>query len=603
MFEDYMNKEENFGFHSEYYINSKWRKEYGTRGGNEKNSGKGYMKFSFYKNDIYLLVEDEQVILCINPEKRITNVILYLDSDKKVKYSYIAVNKHGYFLYNTNQVTLFDFNGREIYSYKYGSKANENHQECIYIYDSKFYYSITTMKSSIMCIDMITREVMTIWETQKADENFDYNIKEEYTNETGYQYPFKGLITNMGNIVCCLLYVNEERIIAGYIRSRGADSLSYIVSINLQNYIHKIIESKFDKAYNIDLSLKRDNQQIFSFDMLKDIMWVGYEKNDKMNLYLEEIKSLSEIRKEHKIEHYIDTLHNYDDNFGFYYFDGKYLLRPDMFTLYNIKNGKKIEINYHNYQTREVYVFGKFYYIPEWDKYNYCFNSISGNDSYTLEDVRQFIEDAKLFKKSQNRNILQQVPIQTNMGASDYQNFIEQIDNLDDKLQVDYYVLANEIITKSGIVFQDKQYVLDKIVNYLKTNRKEDKPHSEDSKITLSDFRAKAPFNIGFRDELLIYRKSLFNCWDYNAYVGILLGVAGPKHGDSACMNFAIGQGDNGNNTKKTLENRGLISIFEKYKKKKEDTFVMLSDVENEIVDIVPEYAEIRHKFHEIIGF
>lgn len=72
------------------------------------------------------------------------------------------------------------------------------------------------------------------------------------------------------------------------------------------------------------------------------------------------------------------------------------------------------------------------------------------------------------------------------------------------------------------------------------------------------------------------------NSWDYNAYVGILLGVGGSKHGDAVCMNFVTGQGDNGNNTRENLEARGLRSVFEKYKGTKLDTSVVLSDVKDE---------------------
>lgn len=118
--------------------------------------------------------------------------------------------------------------------------------------------------------------------------------------------------------------------------------------------------------------------------------------------------------------------------------------------------------------------------------------------------------------------------------------------------------------------------------------------------VSLLEFRQNAPSMTGFRDELISYRKILSNSWDYNAYVGILLGVGGPKHGDAACMNYAIGQGDNGNNTKKTLEAKGLMPVFEKYKGKKIDEAVMLSDVEDEIIAVAPEYAQIRQKLFEI---
>jgi hypothetical protein len=84
--------------------------------------------------------------------------------------------------------------------------------------------------------------------------------------------------------------------------------------------------------------------------------------------------------------------------------------------------------------------------------------------------------------------------------------------------------------------------------------------------------------------------------------VGILLGVSGPKHGDPACSNYAIGQGDNGNNTKLTLERRGLMPLFQKYKGKQVSPSVTLSEVEDEIVAAVPEYQSIREQFHVITG-
>jgi ribosomal protein L40E len=123
--------------------------------------------------------------------------------------------------------------------------------------------------------------------------------------------------------------------------------------------------------------------------------------------------------------------------------------------------------------------------------------------------------------------------------------------------------------------------------------------------MTLLEFRENAPEATGYREQLLELRKSLdcvLDKWDYNAYVGILLGVSGPKHGDPACSNYAIGQGDNGNNTKLTLERRGLMPLFQKYKGKQVSPSVTLSEVEDEIVAAVPEYQSIREQFHVITG-
>ncbi|MCI8659022.1 MAG: sel1 repeat family protein [Lachnospiraceae bacterium] len=122
-----------------------------------------------------------------------------------------------------------------------------------------------------------------------------------------------------------------------------------------------------------------------------------------------------------------------------------------------------------------------------------------------------------------------------------------------------------------------------------------------DLTLQLSAFRAYAKKFEGVRDKLIAYRKSLPEKWDYNAFVGILMSVKGPKHGDAACMNMAIGQGDNFKSTEKRLEEKGLIDIFNKYKGKKYDESVLVSQVENEIMSVAPEYRDIMEYFNAVV--
>jgi len=127
-------------------------------------------------------------------------------------------------------------------------------------------------------------------------------------------------------------------------------------------------------------------------------------------------------------------------------------------------------------------------------------------------------------------------------------------------------------------------------------------PAENDVKLTLAEFRAQAPSQTGFREQLLAYRKSLPHTWDYNAYVGILLGAAERSAARlTAQQNYAVGQGDNGKNATHTIETRGLTSVYEKYRGKNISPSILLSDVEEEIVSAVPDYAQIRKKFHEIV--
>ena len=117
----------------------------------------------------------------------------------------------------------------------------------------------------------------------------------------------------------------------------------------------------------------------------------------------------------------------------------------------------------------------------------------------------------------------------------------------------------------------------------------------------LWDFRMTAENLNGCREELLRYRKSLPEKWDYNVFVGILMSVRGPKHGDQACMNLAIGQGDNSKCTERRINEKGLQDLFLKYRGKKFDHNVTVAQVEDEILEIVPEYAPIRKFFDETV--
>jgi len=114
-------------------------------------------------------------------------------------------------------------------------------------------------------------------------------------------------------------------------------------------------------------------------------------------------------------------------------------------------------------------------------------------------------------------------------------------------------------------------------------------------------FRAMAKDISGHREQLLEFRKSLDDRWDYNAFVGILLSVKGPKHGDAACKNMAIGQGDNFKCAENKLIEKNLMELFMKYRGKRVDPAVTLQAVEDEIVAIAPELQKIREFFDKTV--
>lgn len=555
--------EDCFGFHSEYYIGPDWRKE----GNNIKPAvasivlrypGRGYAEYSKYLDDIYFIPlnfydsKNNAVYIIKSNVKQKTSCAIKLDIKESFDYKpCIAVNRWGYFLYDMKMITLFGFDGREIYTHKFGQK---NYVECIYIYDNKVIYSETrqvAISTQIYCVNMLTKEKWLMWGTQKGDSVFDSYLRESYRQRWGSDLPFSQAPSNIGDISCHFLYANKRRVIAGFSRCSG-HGISYIIQVDLATNKWSILDC-FSWPYwkeNKDLFPSEDDGRIFSFNMLDDTMWVKAPGTD-IDLIHTDIQRMAQLHGKYPVDwtFYEKPMAGIAD---FYYFDGRIACLPENNELDRIeRNGERKKIEFHHYQTREFWCFDGIYLIP--DVYRpYCFRNITDGTAVY-------------------------------MPGGEHGNIEELIKSANSP--------QSEATEAKKTAPQAVPFQKEKTVRGIEDN----------DQLSLAAFRSDAPSMTGFREKLLAYRKSLPDSWDYNAFVGILLGVGGPKHGDAACMNFAIGQGDNGNNTKKTLAAKGLMSVFEKYKGKKIDEAILLSDVEDEIIAIAPEYASIRQKLHDIL--
>lgn len=577
------NNEDCFGFHSEYYIDSKWiirdRRMWGEFRSVCPCPGRGYMKFSQYKEDIYCLSSvinccTSNVVIKFNPlEKSVSAVRL----GEKEQYKYIAVNRRGYFLYDELSITLFGFDGQEIHTHRFGRKK---YLECLYVYDSKVIYSETKTEdiaSIIHCVDMLTKEECILWETHKGDTEFDRVLRASYEQEWG-TFPFSGAPSNIGKVSCEFLYANEKRAVAGYSRKDGY--ISYIINIDIPTRQWSILGC-FTVPWGKEL---KDSSRIFGFNMLEDTMWV--KTNDKdIRLIRTGIQKKAQLQGSYKVEWKLDNFcHDY------YFHDGKNAYRLDNFhcrLLRIARDGEQeqyLECYYSIGNTWPYWIFGDLLIHP--DEYGGQSVYIDGEYIYCLSnrEAKELIKNAKPMQPVTTPP--KQSDLKVNKASAQKESFG-----------------LSENIKKMPETSGSDEKLLEKLSMLTAQNTAQPvRTSTHDSGITLEAFRQNAPQAVGFRDALLAYRKSLPNSWDYNAYVGILLSVSGSKHGDATCMNYAIGQGDNGNNTRKTLEAKGLMPVFEKYKGKKIDRTIMLSNVEDEIIAIAPEYAQIRQRFHEIIN-
>lgn len=583
---DKLENEDCFGFHSEYYVDPDWRRTTpsAVKENAHKYFRKGYSQYSKYQDDIYFLrsegslkAGDYGVYVIKSNVQQKTSQAVRLHTKRSVDYhTYIAVNRRGYFLYDTETISLFGFDGREIYTHKFGRKESRHGHsrlECVYVYDNTVIYSETrqtAMSTDICRVNMLTGEKTLLWGTQKGDLAFDNYLRESYRQEWGRAWPFSLKGSKMNDITCRFLYANHHRVIAGYSKNlyeKGDHyQISYIINIDLAENKWSILDCFADPSWsskiNEDSLPPWDDRHIFSFNMLDDTMWV--KTNDKdIRLVHTDIQGVVQLRGKYSVSWKLCALTDikYRQK-EYYHFDGRFACVPADTEEYRLtQDGGMKKITFHNFYNYalDFWCFDGIYLVPNEYQIHEFRNVTNGNVEYTLREYPSY--DGSGMSVKQLIQAAERTPFYGGSGTS-----VKQLIQ-DEKLPV--------VVDDGPFPFM---------------------VGTRDRRLTLAAFRrgAGAPAMTRFRDQLLSYRKSLANKWDYNAFVGILLGVRGPKHGDAACMNFAIGQGDNGNNTRKTLEAKGLTSVFEKYRGKEIDETILLFDVEEEILAIAPEYAPIR---------
>ena len=562
-----LENEDYFGFHSEYYVDPKWEENVvlGTFNSEYEYLLRGYMKYSYFREHIFWLEENGSVIVKCNPSTDETSAIRL---KTKKEYNYIAVNCRGYFLYSKQDVALYDFDGNLVHEQKYASKKTyeSNTMPCVYVYDSGFYYTETKSyyEYAIIRIDMLEKKSDILWKSEKDDSELDYKFSEEYMHTYNKEMPFRTKISNIKKVGCEFLYVNKKRVIARFVKGYDNKGVTYIINLDLQDRTLSwdIIECNVLKGIQQHSSLP----SVFSFDMEKDVMWVKLdEKNDNTRLFQYHICKHSQLAGKINVEWEIPPLIG---DARYYYFDGEIAYMQQRLELSKINKNADLSGTARDYQTLTFYCLDGWRHVP--------------NEYQSIE----FWKDGKIY------NLTHHACMDIVNDAKEPQKIVTNSVNTAIMDSIDFCSVMQ------GDAFEISKSV--EIRNeHLNTANSQNECTT--ASITLQQFREQASYKTGFRDELLAYRKSLSNSWDYNAYVGILLGIAERSASKKdAQSNYAVGQGDNGKNATMTIDARGLMPVYEKYKGKNIDSSIMLSAVEDEIIAIVPEYDAIRKKLHEV---
>ena len=370
---DKLENEDCFGFHSEYYVDPAWRKgEQNYRGW--KYTCKGYAQFSKYQDDVYFPRVDGSprtgdygvYVIKSNVQQKTSHAIRLHTRRTFNFHTYIAVNRRGYFLYDTETISLFGFDGRKIYTHVFGrkeSRRGHSRLECVYVYDNTVIYSETrqtAMSTDIYRVNMLTGEKTLLWGIQKGDLAFDNYLRESYRQEWGRAWPFTLKGSKMNDISCRFLYANHHRVIAGYSKNlyeKGDHyQISYIINIDLAENKWSILdcfaEPRWRSKINEDSLPPWDDRHIFSFNMLDDTMWVKTSDKD-IRLVHTDIQGIVQLRGKYSVGWKLCALTDIKDGQKeYYYFDGRFACVPaDIYEYSLTRDGGMKAINFHTYKS------------------------------------------------------------------------------------------------------------------------------------------------------------------------------------------------------------------------------------------------------------
>lgn len=600
-FDFYEENEDNFAFHSEYY--------------GKDNIRFYHLYFSNYRDNIYYKYKD----MIIKLSEGGNTEWIYLDKkiDNYNSYHAMAVNRRGIYLFDNpcREVLLLNEQGQLQHSIRFNSKLNIN---CFYIYDDKV-YAISLGKEndewSYQVIEYYMEEgdtARTIWNLSQVKEHItEIARKKLYAEMAGDKDPKTITIKlKSSEIDCKYLYANKQKVISSftiYINTDEGEEVEFRMTICIDllslkwNIIEFYIENPSSKQ-----ELK-NGLKIFSFDMLRNRMWYSqYQENKEEYLVIKSIgiRRLIDITEQETenswklpLEFLVPDIIR-EKNI---YFDGKNAYQNydgNFFYTYN-NIGEKWEWNQSCHGAVQGFkILGSWMYVgldysypfyPNANRSLHFFPTVFGK----LPDKEQWLTIQKEAFEAYDKNRINNIskadsPVLGNPNMERfYSNETDKLKETkkDDKLFIYCSKCGEKLPNEAKFCC-----FCGESINIKK-----------DMEVSLNKFRILAKEQTYLREDLLNYRNSLDNRWDYNTFVGILLAVRSSKHGDEVCKNFAIGQGDNNKSVIKNLEAKGLAELFEKYKGKYVDEDITVNQVEDEIISLVPEYAPIRKQFNKIV--
>ena len=548
--------ERDFAFHSEYY---------GSIGGNCPGHIQGCScEYTWYDGVMYGLYKenDQNFILKINEDGSVSDVFDLGELD--FLFYNICSNRHGLFLVNNQCVFIYDYQGKKQCEIVFKETFGEQFQVSdYYIFGSKLYVALykkvrnVTIPELGICVkayDFLADQVEMVWSLEQGAEDLENFAKsqlrgqmEEYGGGKNLQRAEKPGWEIITEPTVC---VNSQYAVISYeLSAAPTDGNDYQILVypflflNLKTGCCKDIKGVYKGKKGIGR---------MRLDLRRNRMWLPGKENDSRcvdQLLSFPIQSWSEI----DLERYEDIWRfdtKTDDSFDLErcYFDGEHAYRADglyNFYAYKKDGSRAVEWNRSGHGQTRCTVLGP-YVCAALDLNGGIFRH-----SIELPEEKCFDWDRKIVEEMIRERQVKQIHV--------------ALEDVPEESEEPEGVLDSMSILQLRALFQDSS----KYAEQLKTLRKD-----------LKDDK-----------------------WDFNVVMGILLGsrkrhATGPRHIQE--QNAGIGQGDNKDMVVVTLDQYGMMDIYEKYEKIS-DPDTMVAQALRDICERAPKLTYICDEIRTIL--
>ena len=597
--------EKDFAFHAEYYS--------ATGNGSDKVQEKSAgSRYAWYDGRLYYLYRTRQnkcYILTIVDEKITDSFELHVefatgfagyDAD-------ILANRNGIFVADkSNNIALYDFNGKKQFEIHGEDITGEKYKECIYyIFGDKIYFMLNAQEryDGFDDVNMCIREYnfkmdkwQDIWNLSDQMKEEQIFCKDQFRAQLEYNYdcPVENFSVELYECSLRNMYVNSQYMIMEYELICWADGGSAEVV-----YSPVILFDFSTKKYEIITRQVGAADAGLCFDMRRNRMWYAYNKNTLAEVPL---KRMCDVQRKEAERTWTFAESSYIHGIPCFseencYFDGEhcYVATGSYFLYAYQQDGQDVgEWNRSGHGNTAVAVHGPYVWarldLVEDDMFCHAIHRPAQGFHVEEDAAEQVIEQSR--SRQEDRNLSENISESENP-----QIYVEAEENdLDEAGQPEEGQKIEEMPKPEEMWKPEEVQKPEEI-------QKREEPEEQNRGMTISGLRAKLQECSDYAGEFKAYRNSLENRWDFNAVMGILIGSnkrsGGKKH--ILEQNAGIGQGDNFNRVVEALERHGLMDVYKKYEKMT-DASVTLLQLEDEIMEIAPQLSDICKKISDILA-